>query len=70
MTELRREHWMSEHGGVIQDPVPAPIEPRPCRSCHDGHLGVIVDGKAGCNKCGRVHSFIVLKGKVSYGVLL
>ncbi len=65
-----REHYMAEHAGVIRDPVPMAEPPIPCRSCHQGKLGSIVDGKSSCNKCGRVHAFLVIRGKISYGVCL
>lgn len=70
MTELRREHFMSDKGGVIRDPVPMGPEPVDCRNCRDGKLGQISDGKSACKKCGRVHGFLVIKGKINYGVFL
>lgn len=66
----RREHFMADQGGVVRDPVPMGEEPVGCRSCRDGTLGKIVDGKSKCGKCGRTHGFMVVRGKISYGVLL
>lgn len=68
--QQRREHFMADHGGVIRDPIPMGADPIGCRSCRDGQLGKIVDGKSSCGKCGRIHGFLVLKGKISYGVCL
>jgi hypothetical protein len=61
---------MMDKGGVVRDPVPMGAEPISCRSCREGKLGKIVDGKSGCDKCGRVHGFMMIKGKINYGVCL
>jgi hypothetical protein len=76
-----REHFMSEQGGVVRDPVQLE-DPARCRSgtggtwqgrpspnC-DGTLGQISKGQAQCQKCGLAHGFIVVKGQIRYGVLL
>jgi hypothetical protein len=76
-----REHFMSEQGGVVRDPIVLE-DPARCRrhtggtyqgrtapSC-DGMLGAIVKGRAQCQKCGLTHGFLVIKGKIQYGVML
>jgi hypothetical protein len=76
-----REHFLSQNGGVVRDPVMLE-DPARCRRqtggtyqgqvappC-DGTLGQIVNGKAQCQKCGLAHGFLVVKGKIQYGVLL
>lgn len=70
MTEASREHFMMDKGGVIQNPVQAGLEPISCRSCSGGKLGELVKDRATCRKCSRVHGFLVIKGKVNYGVCL
>lgn len=72
---------MSDRGGVVRDPVLLE-DPAKCRSVSrlvqgqtvggpcDGILGKIVDGKAQCQKCGLTHGFMVIGGKIRYGVLL
>lgn len=71
MTDLnQRDHGKSEFCDVVQDPVVAGTEPLGCRQCKKGKVGAVVDGRASCNKCGRLHGFIVLGGKVCYGVYL
>jgi hypothetical protein len=66
----RRDHHPSEFRGVVADPVVVMLDPLDCRSCKDGKLGTLSEGRATCKKCGRVHGFIVLGGKVNYGVYL
>ena len=61
---------MSDQGAVIRDPVQVGADPIVCRSCKDGHLGKIEDGKSSCVKCGRLHGFLRIKGEVRYGVCL
>ena len=66
-----REHFMSDFGAVIRDPIPVPPDPVPCRNCKDGKLRPqSSDGKAGCNKCLRIHGFIKVGGQTKYGVCL
>ncbi len=70
MTESSREHFLSDFGGVIRDPVPADKTVLPCRNCENGKLGVAVNGRACCNKCGRIHGLLRVRGKICYGVCL
>lgn len=56
---------------MVQDPVPTGVGPLECRICKKWKLGPRSDdGRAVCQKCRRVHGFIVLGGKVNYGVCL